>query len=532
MKYPIGIQAFDCLREEGYEYVDKTEMIYALTHQGKVYFLGRPRRFGKSLLVSTLKNYYLGKKELFKGLAIEKLETEWKTYPVFHIDFGTGTYVNADAINQVLEFYLMEWEKKYQIEKTSITDYSLRFKKVLEEAHRQTGLRAVVLVDEYDKPLLDVMDLEYTIDHLGKQITLEEYNRAMLRAFYSTFKGADQHLQFIFLTGVTKFSQVSVFSDFNQPNDISMDIQYDTLCGLTDEEITQYFQEPIAEMANIYGCSVEEMRAELKQRFDGYHFSKRLKGVYNPFSILNTLQKKDIQNYWFRTGTPSYLIRLLNHFDENLDELTGKYYMPEQFIDYRADVEKPLPMIFQSGYLTIKEYKPRINAFMLDFPNDEVKRGFATLLTNNYLKPKENVDSWLMMAADALEEGELELFHQQLTSFLASIPYTMRRNGNEREKERYFHYTFYLLLRLISTFVVYTEKVQSQGRVDCIIETPKFVYIFEFKLDGSAKEALQQIEDKGYVSEYATDNRKVFKIGCNFSSDKGTIDDWKVKEYN
>ena len=496
MKYPIGIQAFDCLREEGYEYVDKTEMIYALTHQGKVYFLGRPRRFGKSLLVSTLKNYYLGKKELFKGLAIEKLETEWKTYPVFHIDFGTGTYVNADAINQVLESYLMEWEKKYQIEKTSITDYSLRFKKVLEEAHRQTGLRAVVLIDEYDKPLLDVMDLEYTIDHLGKQITLEEYNRDMLRAFYSTFKGADQHLQFVFLTGVTKFSQVSVFSDFNQPNDISMDIQYDTLCGLTDEEITQYFQEPIAEMANIYGCSVEEMRAELKQRFDGYHFSKRLKGVYNPFSILNTLQKKDIQNYWFRTGTPSYLIRLLNHFDENLDELTGKYYMPEQFIDYRADVEKPLPMIFQSGYLTIKEY------------------------------------SWLMMAADALEEGELELFHQQLTSFLASIPYTMRRNGNEREKERYFHYTFYLLLRLISTFVVYTEKVQSQGRVDCIIETPKFVYIFEFKLDGSAKEALQQIEDKGYASEYATDNRKLFKIGCNFSSEKGTIDDWKVKEYN
>ena len=321
----------------------------------------------------------MGKKELFKGLAIEKLETEWKTYPVFHIDFGTGTYVNADAINQVLESYLMEWEKKYQIEKTSITDYSLRFKKVLEEAHRQTGLRAVVLVDEYDKPLLDVMDLEYTIDHLGKQITLEEYNRAMLRAFYSTFKGADQHLQFIFLTGVTKFSQVSVFSDFNQPNDISMDIQYDTICGLTDEEITQYFQEPIAEMANIYGCSVEEMRAELKQRFDGYHFSKRLKGVYNPFSILNTLQKKDIQNYWFRTGTPSYLIRLLNHFDENLDELTGKYYMPEQFIDYRADVEKPLPMIFQSGYLTIKEYDRDLNAFLLDYPNDEVKQGLQRM---------------------------------------------------------------------------------------------------------------------------------------------------------
>ena len=528
MKYPIGIQSFEKLRENDYVYVDKTALIYDMTHEGCIYFLGRPRRFGKSLLVSTLKNYYLGRKDLFTGLAIEQLEKEWKTYPVFHIDFGTGTYTNADAIDQILESYLSGWETEYNVSQGNITDYSIRFKKILESAHRQTGLRAVVLVDEYDKPLLDVMDLGYTIEHLGKQITLEEYNRSMLRAFFSTFKGADQHLQFVFLTGVTKFSQVSVFSDFNQPNDISMDAKYDTLCGITDTEIDKYFTQQVAGMADVYECSAEEMRTILRKRFDGYHFSKRLRGVYNPFSLLNTLMKQDAQDYWFRTGTPSYLIRLLSHFNENLDEMTGKYYMPEQFVDYRADVEKPLPMIFQSGYLTIKDYKGNLNTFMLDFPNDEVKRGFATLLANNYLKPKENVDSFMSVAVGNLEEGNLETFRIQLTSFLSSIPYNMRRKDNEREKERFFHYTFYLLLRLLSTYLVYTEKVQSQGRVDCIIETARYIYIFEFKLDGTADEALQQIEDKGYAKEYSSDTRPTYRIGCSFSSETGTIDDWKA----
>lgn len=529
MKYPIGIQSFEKLREEGYVYVDKTDLVYSLTHEGCVYFLGRPRRFGKSLLISTLKSYYLGRKELFKGLAIEELEKDWKTYPVFHLDFGIGTYANANALDQVLDSYLSEWEEKYKVERrANITDFSLRFKKIIEEAHRQSGLRAVVLIDEYDKPLLDVMDLKNTINHEGCEITYEEYNRNLLRAFFSTFKVADEHLQFVMLTGVTKFSQVSVFSDFNQPSDISMSPKYEALCGITDDEIDQYFASAISEMADIYGCSTEEIRDLLRKRFDGYHFSKRMRGVYNPFSLLNTFQKLDMQDYWFRTGTPTYLIRLLNHFHEDLDEMTGKYYTPSQFIDYRADVEKPLPMIFQSGYLTIKEYKHRNDTFLLDFPNDEVKRGFVTLLTNNYLKPKENVDSWMSIAVDNLEDGDLDAFHEQLTAFLSSIPYNMRRKDNEREKERYFHYTFYLLLRLLSTYVVYTEKVQSQGRVDCIIETPKFIYIFEFKLDGTADEALQQIADKGYDREYAADERKLYKIGCSFSSETGTVEDWKV----
>ena len=298
MKYPIGIQSFEKLREEGYAYVDKTSLIYSLTHEGCVYFLGRPRRFEKSLLISTLKSYYLGRKDLFKGLAIEELETEWKAYQVFHIDFGIGTYTNAKELDQVLDSYLSEWEAQYQIARNpNITDFSLRFKKIIEEAHRQSGLRAVVLVDEYDKPLLDVMDLKNIINHEGCNISYEEYNRNLLRAFFATFKVADEHLQFVLLTGVTKFSQVSVFSDFNQPSDISMSPKYDAICGITDEEIEQYFSSPISEMADIYGCSTEEMRNVLRKRYDGYHFSKRMRGVYNPFSLLNTFQKLDMQDY-------------------------------------------------------------------------------------------------------------------------------------------------------------------------------------------------------------------------------------------
>lgn len=526
MKYPIGIQTFEQIREDGYVYVDKTDMVYSMTHTGKTYFLSRPRRFGKSLLVSTLKNYYLGRKELFKGLAMESLETEWKTYPVFHIDFGIGKYMNADNLYNILDDKLNGWEKQYDVEKT-VDDINLRFVKILAAAHRQTGLRCVVLIDEYDKPILDVMDCRYKVEHLGVTMTLEDYNRESLRGFYSVFKAADEHLQFVLLTGVTKFSQVSVFSGFNQPDDISMSNEYASLCGITADEMFQYFDEPIREMATYYHCTYDEMVAKLKKQYDGYHFSDEMRGVFNPFSLLNAFKHQRIQDYWFRTGTPTYLVRLLQHFDENIDELTGKYYMPEQFVDYRADVEKPLPMIFQSGYLTIKDYDRDMNAFKLDFPNDEVKRGFITMLANCYLQPKESMDSWLMTAVKSLKQGDTENFRQHLTSFLASIPYTMRRKDSEREKERYFHYTFYLLLRLASTFVTYTEKVQSHGRVDCIIETEKFVYIFEFKLDGTADEALQQIEDKGYAREYATDSRRIFKIGASFSSETGTVEDWK-----
>ena len=522
MKYPIGIQSFNQIIEDGYVYVDKTDLVYRLTHEGKIYFLSRPRRFGKSLLVSTLENYYLGRKELFKGLAMERLEKEWAVHPVFHVDFNSTNFTNPGELEQKLDFYVSRWMNQYglppEIKALGIGD---RFVEVLRAAHLQTGRRAVVLIDEYDKPILDVLDVDSS---------LEEQHRNVLKAFYSVFKAADEHLQFVLLTGVTKFSQVSVFSGFNQPKDISMDGRYETLCGITQEEIEHYFPQPIADMAEDYRCTPEEMRQRLKLQYDGYHFSDRLTDVYNPFSLLNALDSRRIYDYWFRSGTPTYLIRLLSHFNENMNELTGKYYRPEEFVDYKADVEKPLPMIFQSGYLTIKDYNMRMNKFLLDFPNNEVKNGFLTMLATSYLKPKQRVEGWIDTLVETLEAGETDKLRALFTSFLASIPYTMRRRQDEAERERYFQYTFYLIMRLVSVYTVHVEKPQSQGRVDCIIETPRYVYIFEFKLDGTAAEALRQIEEKGYAREYETDPRKLYWIGAAFSSETGTISDWGIRE--
>ena len=522
MKYPIGIQSFEQIIEDGYVYVDKTDLVYKLTHEGKIYFLSRPRRFGKSLLVSTLKNYYLGHKELFKGLKIDSLEKDWNVHPVFHVDFNGANFTVPGELEQKIRYHVSEWEKRYGLpcrkDELGIGD---RFAEVLRAAHEQTGRRAVVLIDEYDKPILDVLDVD---------TSLEDRHRNVLKGFYSVFKVADSHLQFVLLTGVTKFSQVSVFSGFNQPKDISMDARYETLCGITQEELDNCFVEPVTAMAERNRCSFEEMKSLLKQKYDGYHFSKQMTDVYNPFSLLNALDSGDLNNFWFSSGTPTYLIRLLAHFKENMNELTGKYYRTEEFIDYKADVEQPLPMIYQSGYLTIKDYDVEFNTFLLDFPNNEVKNGFLTAVASSYLKPSEETGGWIRDVVRTLRAGDTDRLCSLFTSFLSSIPYTMRRKDDERERERYFQYTFYLILRLISVYTVYVEKQQSQGRVDCVLETPQYVYIFEFKLDGTADEALLQIEEKGYALEYVSDARTLYKIGASFSSETGTIGEWKCIE--
>lgn len=527
MKYPIGIQTFDKIIDGGYVYVDKTDLIYQLV-QGNIYFLGRPRRFGKSLLVSTLEQYFRGNKELFKGLAIDKLETEWKQYPVFHIDFSTGNYLNDGVLEDVLSDNLTEWEAQYEVVRTS-NDLGLRFQKVLRAAHEKTGLGAVVLIDEYDKPILDVIELDYQVEHLGKMISLEEKHRNIMKSFYATFKGADADLRFVFLTGVTKFSQIIMFSGFNQPADISLSRNYEALCGITKDELVKYFAGPIAEIAHIYHCTEEEMLQKLKMKYDGYHFSEKMVDVFNPFSLLNAFYNMKLGGYWFKSGTPTYLVRLLNHFDENLDELVGKYYGVPQFDDYKADIEKPLPMIYQSGYLTIKDYDQDTESFLLDIPNNEVREGLLTILANAYLKTKEDSASWLITSVHQLKHGKLQEFMDSLTAFLASIPYSVRRRNDEREYERYFDYTFYLLLRMLSCYMLFREKETSKGRADCVYETPNDVYIFEFKLDGSAEGALLQIVDKGYAKEYATDSRHIHQIGVNFSSKTGTIEEWMEK---
>ena len=527
MKYPIGIQTFERIISEGYVYVDKTDLLYSLVKEGSIYFLSRPRRFGKSLLVSTLESYFLGRKELFKGLKIDALEREWLEYPVFHVDFSLGNFVKEGLLEAKIEEYVAGWEKVYGRSDVALTTGG-RFLHVLREAHRRYGRRCVVLVDEYDKPILEALSSDLNTTGDTAATSLEARNRETLRDFYSIFKAADADLQFVLLTGVTKFSQVSVFSGFNQPKDISMDERYDALCGITQEEMEYYFAEPIAELAARYNQTVPGMKELLKRRYDGYHFSVRMVDVYNPFSLLNVFDSRWMRDYWFSSGTPTYLVHLLNRTREGLDEITGRYYRLEEFIDYKATVEKPLPMIYQSGYLTIKAYNVQRDTFLLDFPNNEVKNGFLTAIATDYLNPRASINNSVLDMTDALDAGDLERFRQVLTAFLSSIPYSMRRKGDERERERYFHYTFYLILRLMSLYTVYTEKEQSQGRVDCIIETSNHVYIFEFKLDNTADAALRQIEEKGYALPYAADNRHVYKIGVNFSSEIGTIDDWQV----
>lgn len=527
MKFPIGIQSFEQIVEGGYLYIDKTRLIYNLVHNTTTCFLGRPRRFGKSLLVSTLECYFKGRKHLFKGLAMERLEKEWKVYPVFHIDFNGHNFTKHGELENALLEFVEQQEAIYGKDDVAVT-LGGRFKAVLKKAHEQTGLRAVVLVDEYDKPLLDVLDTKLHIKIDGEERLLEDWNRQVLKGFYGVFKAAGDDLQFVFLTGVTKFSQVSVFSDMNQLDDISMTMAYDAICGITEDELRTQFSEPIREMAEVNMLSEDELRNELKMQYDGYHFSQAMTDIYNPFSILSALKYKTIDNYWFRTGTPTYLVRLLSHANEHMDELTGKYYPTQDFIDYKADVEAPLPMIYQSGYLTIKDYNRRTHSYLLDFPNNEVKMGFSTLLTSSYLKPKANPGAWVVSVIEAMDNGDLSQLQSLFTSFLASIPYNQRRKDNEREKERYFQYTFYLIMRMISSYTIFVEKEQSMRRADCIVETENDVYIFEFKRDGSASEALEQIEAKGYAQEYIADKRKVHKIGCSFSSDTGTIDDWKV----
>ena len=521
MIYPIGIQTFDQIIERGFVYVDKTDMVYSLATEGKIYFLSRPRRFGKSLLLSTLRAYFEGKKNLFKELKIDALEHDWHVHRVFHFDFNGVDFTMPGALHLKIEGYLYDWEKEFGISSGVDTNLGSRFNRILQAAAEQTGRGAVVLVDEYDKPLLDVLEKD------PEQL---EQNRELLKAFYSVFKLADASLRFVFLTGVTKFSQVSVFSGFNQPKDISMFDKYEALCGITEEELHTRFAEPIREMAASEGCTEEEMRQRFKRHYDGYHFSEGMTDIYNPFSVLNAFDSQRIRDYWFASGTPTYLIRLMNHFHEGIDQLTGKYYSLDEFVNYKADTEYPLPMIYQSGYLSIKDYDKDSNLFLLDFPNNEVKSGFLAMVAANYLQCKMPLESWMVKAVFALKRGQLDEFRKMLTSFLAGIPYTMRRKENEPERERYFQYTFYLLLRLMSVYTVLVEKEQSEGRVDCIVETPQYVYIFEFKLDGTATEALQQIEEKGYAREYEADARQVVKVGVNFSSKTGTIEEWEVRK--
>ena len=515
MRYPISIQTFETIIDGGYVYVDKTDLVYNLA-QEHVCFLSRPRRFGKSLLISTLEAYFLGRKELFKGLKMDALEQKWDVYPVFRIDFANGDLCSETGLKKVLEAYVSKWEKQYHLEKQDV-DAGFRFQYVLEQAYKQTGKKAVVLIDEYDKPLLDVIGTEQ-----------EEINRNILKGFYGTFKAADASLRFVLLTGVTKFSQISVFSGFNQPKDISMNSRFDALCGITEPELHSVFAQPIEQMAVKFRCTADEMKRILKKQYDGYHFSEEMLDVYNPFSVINAFDGMKIENYWYRSGTPTYLAKLLEGHNVNMQKLIGRAYASQYFMDYRADVEDPLAMLYQSGYLTIKSYDMRYREYTLDFPNDEVRQGFVMLIANGYFKETSDApDNWIVELDRMLRRGDLDEVRDAYTSFLASIPYEANKDVRALNFETHFQYTFYIINRLLSCYTTLIEKQNSKGRADIIIESDNDIYIFEFKLDGSADEALRQIEAKQYAIPYLTDSRPLHKVGVNISSETRTVAEWK-----
>ena len=513
-KFPIGIQSFEKLRNDEFLYVDKSADVYRMATYGRAYFLGRPRRFGKSLLLSTLEAYFLGKKHLFKGLAIEQWEKDWTVYPVLHMDLNARNYINGNSLTEMLNQYLEKWEAEYGDEKKDRQPEE-RFAYIIEKIYRTTGKQVVVLVDEYDKPMLQA---------IGNDALGDEY-RNMLKAFYGVLKSADPYLRFVFLTGVTKFGQVSVFSDLNQLKDISMDERYATICGITDEEMEANFRPDMERLAKKMNVAYENIRDRMRRTYDGYQFCQNSEGVYNPFSVLNALDSQEFSYYWFATGTPTFLVELLKGSDYDLRDLEGVEVTANQFADYRAKVEDPVPVIYQSGYLTVKKYDEEFQLYKLGFPNEEVKYGFLSFLTPFYTNvSKEESVFYIGKFVRELRSGDAEAFLTRLRAFFADFPYEL----NDKT-ERHYQVVFYLVFKLMGQFAD-VEVRSARGRADAVVKTSDYIYVFEFKLNGTVSDALRQIDEKGYLIPYTADSRKLVKVGVNFNAEERNLGDWEIIE--
>ena len=512
MNYPIGIQTFNDLRKDDFAYVDKTAHVYRLASQGKCYFLSRPRRFGKSLLLSTLKSYFQGKKEMFEGLAISKLEKEWRQYPVLHLDLNVKKYEDKGSLIAVLSRHLELWETEYGDKHSGDTVEDRFFHCIVNAAQQSTEGKVVVLVDEYDKPLLEA---------IGKPELQEEY-RQTLKAFYSNIKSCDEYIRFAMLTGVTKFSHLSVFSGLNNLVDISMLPQYAEICGFTEKELHENFDESVAEVAVANGITKEQCYERLKKEYDGYHFSAGSTGVYNPFSLLNVLSFGIFKHYWFATGTPSFLVEVIKHCDYPLDRLISEPKTAEDLDAIDSYYSDPIPLFFQSGYLTITGYDPEFMVYRLDFPNKEVEQGFSRFMAVYYHSGNRNGGFNIARFVESIRNGQPEEFMTLLQAFYADADYQLTGR-----LEVYFQNSLMVLFRLMG-FYVEMERHTSRGRMDVTLQTNDYVYILELKVDKSADEALQQIEDKQYAAPFDADPRKLFKIGVCFSSEERGISEWKV----
>ena len=514
-KYPVGIQTFEKIREGNYLYIDKTKYIVDFLTKGMTYvFLSRPRRFGKSLFASTLQAYFEGRKELFEGLAIADYEKEWVKHPVLHFDMSGAKHFDAEALKHYLDLQLIPYEELYGKNENEIYPNE-RLDGIVKRANKQTGQKVVVIIDEYDAPLLDVVHENENLQKL----------RLIMQNFYSPLKKLDPYLQFTFITGITKFSQLSIFIELNNLDNISMFDQYSAICGISKTELTTVMKPDVEGLGKALGMTYEECLEELRKYYDGYHFSKNSEDVFNPFSLVRAMNGQAIESYWFGSGTPSYLIKNLQKYHVNVMDIEKKGCNVDDFDVSPEQMTSALPLLYQSGYLTIKKYKPLTKSYQLGYPNREVKIGMLKSLAPNYLSPV-SIDNNGLVAdfVEMLYDGDLEGAMVRLKAYLASISNRLS-NKNERD----FQTVFYLIFNLMGAFIL-VEEDSAIGRADAVVHTPDAVYVFELKYDGSAEEAVKQIDDKGYLIPYSADGKRLYKIGVNYDSQQRTIGEWIVKE--
>ena len=513
--YPVGIQTFSEIVTKNYIYVDKTEYIYRMTHFGKKYlFLSRPRRFGKSLLVSTLQSYFEGKKDLFKGLSIEQLEEVWAAYPVLHFDLSGGKHMEANALQRYLLFILRQNEERFGVVAAD-PDPNVRLLNLIDKVYKQTGKQVVVLIDEYDAPLLDVVHEETQLAVL----------RDIMRNFFSPIKKSDPKLHFVFLTGITKFSQLSIFSELNNITNISMLPDYAGICGITKEELLTQFEEGLWELAEAKGWTRERVVEKLKEYYDGYHFSKLSPDVFNPFSLLSSLAQKAIEPFWFATGTPTYLVNMMKKFNVNFTDFAEN--MEAGVSDFDAPTETMTtltPLLYQSGYITIKGYDEDYDSYTLGIPNKEVRLGLTKALIPYYVTPNTLVtNNTTRNMARALDKEDLDLALTYLQTFLGTIPYCANT-----DYEGHYQQMFYVIFSLLTAWMVDVEVHTPNGRVDIVIMTKTRLYLIELKLNQSAQVAMRQINLKNYRQRFALSGLPVTKVGVNFDSASHNITDWVI----
>ena len=516
-KYPVGIQTFSNLREGNYLYVDKTKYIVDFRSKGMKYiFLSRPRRFGKSLFASTLQAYFEGRKELFEGLAIADYEKEWTTHPVLHFDMSGAKHFNEQELKDYLDYILLPYEKLYGEGKGENTP-NTRLIGLVTRAYKQTGQKAVVIIDEYDAPLLDVVHEEDNLQQL----------RRIMQNFYSPLKMLDPYLEFTFITGITKFSQLSIFSELNNLDNISMLDQYSAICGISLTELTTVMRPDVEGLGRALGLGYEECLDQLRQYYDGYHFSEHSEDVFNPFSLIRALNGQKIDSFWFGSGTPTYLIKSLQKYHVNVTDIEQKRVSVDDFDVSPEQMVSPLPLLYQSGYLTIKKYSPLTKSYTLGYPNQEVRIGMLKSLAPNYLSPVSVDNNGLVIEfVQMLYDGDIEGALVRLKAYLASISNRLS-NKNERD----FQTVFYLIFNLMGA-LIRVEEESAVGRADAVLYLPESVFVFELKYDGSAADALKQIDEKGYLVPYTADGKRLYKIGVNYDSQQRTLGDWIIKEFH